>query len=85
MTKKQIVDHLTEYFLLVLVLTISFLIIKFVPTIAWKVVLTFSAAAFYFGYGSYHHFSEKNLKLGTLLEYGVVSVIIVISLLILFG
>jgi hypothetical protein len=85
MTKKQIVDHLIEYLLLLLVLTIGFLILKFVPIVAWKVVLIFSLAAFYFGYGSYHHFSEKNLKLATVLEYAVLSVIIVIVLIVLFG
>lgn len=83
--KKVLLKHLTEYLLLALVMSVGFLIVKYVPTLAWKVILIFSLAAFYFGYGSYHHFSEKSLKLVTVLEYSLVASIVAITLLVLFS
>lgn len=85
MSKKVIIDHALEYLLLVVVLLVSFLVLKFIPDIAWKVIIIFSLAAFYFGYGSFHHAEEKNLKISTVLEYGLVATIIVITLVILFS
>lgn len=85
MTKKQLISHLVEYMLLLLVLTIGFGVIRFVPDVFWKIILVFSIGAFYFGYGSYHHFGEKSLKLSTVLEYSLISTIIIIALLVIVG
>lgn len=85
MSKKILVEHLLEYLLLLVVLTLGYLVLRFVPGVAWKVILTFTLASFYLGYGSYHHFNEKNLKRATVLEYSVVATIIAISLLLVFG
>ena len=85
MNRKAVIEHLIEYFLLLVVLCLGYLILRFVPSIAWKIILIFSLAAFYLGYGSYHHFNEQNLRLGVVLEYSAVAAIVVISLLVLFG
>lgn len=85
MSKKVIIDHAVEYFLLIVVLLIGFLILKFIPDISWKVILIFSLAAFYFGYGSFRHANEKNIKLSTILEYGLVATLMIMTLVILFG
>lgn len=80
-TKKQITDHLVEYFLLILVLVLGYIILKFVADIFWKIILIFTMGSFYLGYGSYHHLGEKTLKLSTILEYSLISTIIIIVLL----
>lgn len=85
MDKKILIEHLVEYLLLLVVLTIGYLILKFVPGITWKIILSFTLASFYLGYGSYHHFNEKELKLSIVLEYTAVALIILVSLLLILG
>lgn len=85
MRKKAALDHLLQYLLLTSFLVAGILILRFVNSIYWKTVLIFTLGSFYFGYGSFHHFHEKSLKLATVLEYALISVLIVISLLVVFG
>ncbi len=84
MSKKILIEHLLEYLLLLVVLTLGYLIIRFAPGAAWKVILTFTVASFYLGYGSYHHFNEENFKITTVLEYSLVATIIAVTLLLVF-
>jgi hypothetical protein len=85
MNRKEVAEHLVEYLLLIAVLCIGYVIIRFVPTIAWKVILIFSLASFYLGYGSYHHFNEKDFRLSLVLEYLAIALVVLISLFVLFG
>lgn len=62
-----------QYFLILLILTTSLIVLFLLPERAVKTTIIFGLSSLYVIWGIYHHLEKGDLKLSTLLEYLVLA------------
>ncbi|OGY24327.1 MAG: hypothetical protein A2172_00485 [Candidatus Woykebacteria bacterium RBG_13_40_15] len=73
-------EHLLQYLLVVIVFVFSLFLLLQLKDFLYKSLVVGFLSIFYLTFGIWHHWEEKNLRLGHVLEYLIVSTIIFVVL-----
>lgn len=73
--------HLVQYLLLIGIILLGIAVALIAPSYQVRLLSAVSLPVLYFIWGILHHFLEHELNLGTILEYFVISLILLVVLL----